>query len=638
MTAAGRDAFYAWLRPQDQERITARWGNFPGDIAPLGRDAVRLGGMQLGNIYIGVQPMIGMPGDPMRLLFDRENTPHHQFALFYKYIAEDFAADAIVHLGMHGTAEWMPGVQLGPTADCWPDVLLGSVPNFYVYPINNPAEANIAKRRGYSTIIGHAIPPYGRAGLYRELQALRDLIQDSGFRIQDSEGSEQSTEHRAQSTEHRTQNLEPRTQTRHDPVAAQHAAPIDPTGHHAAQSQNQGTIELGNHEHSAQCISSDEEAILQKIALLNLDSDLVRGSDEAFSAFAARVYRYLRELEQTLIIDSLHELGTAPPPEQQLSLIVEALKIGRDGNAGLADVIADGKLQLADYAALLTHARAGDGVAQAQREQIETVCNTFVERAIIRQEALELVAAELQLAGVIARLQPLMQHGTQMLVALRDNTQEIGYLLKGLAGGYIPGAPGGDLIRDGLAVLPTGRNIHSLDPFRIPGESAYKRGIRIAEALISAHRSENAGAYPETIAQVLWGLDTIKTKGESSRSCWGGSGHGRGKTARAKGCVMPSSRLRNWGDRASMCGGRPRVCSATPLPARWTCSIDWCAKRHRPMNRRNGTISGRMSTRCWQRGRASRRQPRASSPRRKAPTAQMWTKRSRAAPGRNAPN
>ncbi len=476
---ASREHFRQWFRPRDQERIEQRWGSFPGDIAPAGRDRVFLGGMRLGNVYIGVQPVIGMPGDPMRLLFDRENTPHHQYALFYRWLTREFGADAIIHMGMHGTAEWMPGLQLGVSGDCWPDVLLGEVPNFYVYPINNPAEANIAKRRGYSTIVGHAIPPYGRAGLYKELAALKDLLDDYRERR--------------------------------------------PANGHGDSDDAQ--------------LSPEAIAIEQKIALLNMDSDLVRQAGESFADFASRVYAYLRELEQTLIVDSLHLLGSAPPPDQQLTVLTEVLKISHDGMPGLADLLLDlgdwrnarGTAALnvhsLTYGSLLSMARAGDVAALQLREQLDATCTTFVQQAIIAGHALEPTLRELghwkqeaergNLHTLLTQLQALVKHGREMLAALRDNTQELDFLLKGLSGGYIPAAPGGDLIRDGLAVLPTGRNIHSLDPFRIPTDTAFARGARIAQALLDAHRAENNGAYPETIAQVLWGLDTIKTKGEA---------------------------------------------------------------------------------------------------------------------------
>ncbi len=462
-----RERFNRWVRPGDQERINGRWGAFPGDIAPAGRDRVRLGGMRLGNIYIGVQPMIGMPGDPMRLLFDRENTPHHQYALFYKYLSHEFGADALVHMGMHGTAEWMPGVQLGMTEHCWPDQLLGDLPHFYIYPINNPAEANIAKRRGYAVIVGHAIPPYGRAGLYKELQALKDLLEDyRGVGESSREG-------------------------------------------------RQPDLEV-------------ERAILAKIDLLNLEVELARHPDEPFSAFASRAYAYLRELESTLISGSLHILGSAPAVEEQQTLIVEALKIPRDGNQGLGDLGLEALRQRADlgqkgssfesYGAMLHAARRGDSQALALRDQLEEGLATWVRRAVLGGEqpdrAWRETFAVSEFVPWAMALNPMTDLGRGMLAALRDNTQELSYLLHGLEGKYIPAAPGGDLIRDGLAVLPTGRNIHSLDPFRVPSDSAYQRGARIGEALIAAHIEEH-GDYPETIAQVLWGLDAIKTKGES---------------------------------------------------------------------------------------------------------------------------
>ena len=506
LPTVGRESYTKWVRPQDQTRINERWGAFPGDIAPASHDRVRLGGMQLGNIYLGVQPMIGMPGDPMRLLFDRENTPHHQYMLFYQYLREQFRADALVHIGMHGTAEWMPGLQLGLTATCWPDLLLGHLPHFYLYPINNPAEANIAKRRGYATIVGHAIPPYGRAGLYKELQTLKELLE-----------------------EYRTG---------------------------AARAAERAETEAA---------SDQEVAIINKLELLNLEIELARREGEPFNNFASRAYAYLRELEGTLITGTLHILGSAPPIEQQLTLVAEALKIPRDGNLGLGDLALSAVKQgatsaklarsFADYGTLLRTARHGDEAALTVRDLVEAGCAEFVRRAILVGETPDPAwRATFALSEVVPwslALKPLVELGRGMLEALRDNTQELDFLLHGLAGKYIPAAPGGDLIRDGLSVLPTGRNIHSLDPFRVPSDSAFQRGVRIAEALVAAHLAEHDGEYPETIAQVLWGLDAIKTKGEAIGTVLGLIGarpvkDGQGKVGRYE--RIPLAEL-----------GRPRI-------------------------------------------------------------------------------
>ncbi|KAK9860391.1 hypothetical protein WJX84_004358 [Apatococcus fuscideae] len=135
-------------------------------------------GLQLGNVWIGVQPALGLEGDPMRLLFQRDLTPHPQYAAFYTWLQHTYKADAVLHFGMHGTVEWLPGAPLGNSGFSWSDVLLGDMPNIYVYACNNPSETIVAKRRGYGTIISHNVPPYGRAGLYKQLAELKNVVSD----------------------------------------------------------------------------------------------------------------------------------------------------------------------------------------------------------------------------------------------------------------------------------------------------------------------------------------------------------------------------------------------------------------------------------------------------------------------------
>jgi magnesium chelatase subunit H len=170
--------FRRWLSGRSADRIDRFWGQAPGDIAPAGRDGIRLDAIEFGNVAIALQPSMGVPGDPMRLLFEKTFTPHHQYAAFYAWLKHGFKADAVIHVGMHGTAEWMPGLQTALTGDCWPDQLLGTLPQLYLYPLNNPAEAAIARRRGYATVISHAIPPYARAGLYKQLAQARTRLED----------------------------------------------------------------------------------------------------------------------------------------------------------------------------------------------------------------------------------------------------------------------------------------------------------------------------------------------------------------------------------------------------------------------------------------------------------------------------
>ena len=381
-----------WLGYLQTTRIEKQWKSLTDSGIKTYGDEFHIGGVNLGNVWIGVQPPLGIQGDPMRLMFERDLTPHPQYAAYYKWLQNEFQADAIVHFGMHGTVEWLPGSPLGNTGYSWSDILLGNLPNLYIYAANNPSESILAKRRGYGTLISHNVPPYGRAGLYKELVALRDLI-----------------------AEYRE----------------------EPTKNYILK-----------------------EAICKKIVDSGLDSDCpfeearklgISFSPENVKMFSARVfddylvvlYEYLQVLENRLFSSGLHVLGEAPDDER-MECYLEAF---------------------------FNEPQRHKGHKEEEEE------------------------------GRIREL-------------LMQTTDELTNLLRGLNGEYIPPAPGGDLLRDGAGVLPTGRNIHALDPYRMPSPAAFERGREIAKKILAQHLEAN-GEYPETVAVMLWGLDAIKTKGES---------------------------------------------------------------------------------------------------------------------------
>ena len=169
--------------------IEAEWGPAPGAINSAGGELL-IQGIQLDNVFIGVQPTFGYEGDPMRLLVAKGGAPHHGFAAFYTYLDKTFQADAAVHVGTHGAMEFMPGKQVGLSEDCWPDRLIGELPNIYIYSVNNPSEGTIAKRRSYAELISYLTPPIENAGLYRGLAALKESI--TAYRQATDEGERES--------------------------------------------------------------------------------------------------------------------------------------------------------------------------------------------------------------------------------------------------------------------------------------------------------------------------------------------------------------------------------------------------------------------------------------------------------------
>lgn len=390
-----------WLGYLLTSRVEKQWKSLSSSgIKTLGDDLV-WGGVQFGNVWLGVQPPLGISGDPMRLMFERDLTPHPQYAAFYKWLQNDFGADAIVHFGMHGTVEWLPGSPLGNTGYSWSDILLGNLPNLYVYAANNPSESILAKRRGYGTLISHNVPPYGRAGLYKELVNIRDLI-----------------------AEYRE----------------------DPEKNYALKSAIvQKIIDIGI---DADCPFAEAKQLGIAFNLENINLF----SNDAFNRYLITLYEYLQVLENRLFSSGLHTLGEMPSPEM-LESYLKAYFDDRIPESSIAQIA------------------QGEDLAQWQ------------EAVDIRN-------------------------------LLLQTTDELTNLLRGLNGEYIPPAPGGDLLRDGLGALPTGRNIHALDPYRMPSPAAYERGREIARKIIDQHLKEHQ-TYPETVAVMLWGLDAIKTKGES---------------------------------------------------------------------------------------------------------------------------
>ncbi len=410
-------------------RIEKQWQSLTGTGIKTYGDEFHIGGIQLGNIWIGVQPPLGIAGDPMRLMFEKDLTPHPQYAAYYKWLQNHYQADAIVHFGMHGTVEWLPGSPLGNTGYSWSDILLGNLPNLYIYAANNPSESILAKRRGYGVLISHNVPPYGRAGLYKELISLRELIAE--YR----EDTEKNSALR-------------------DVIC-------------------QKIVDTGLER---DCKFTEGEK--QGIAFTFENSKLF--SKRVINNYFVEIYEYLQILEQRLFSSGLHVLGEAPNEESLKSYL----------DAYFEDDLSEDLMNNITNQNLVGANGPSDSTLFSSRGTRPTKVSHH------------------------SPLPKNLEEATKISDLLAQNTDELTNLLRGLNGEYIPPAPGGDLLRDGAGVLPTGRNIHALDPYRMPSPGAYERGKEIAKKIISEHLEEKE-SYPETVAVMLWGLDAIKTKGES---------------------------------------------------------------------------------------------------------------------------
>jgi len=391
-------------REQHLREIEAQWGPAPGRQQSDGRHIWVLG-KQFGNVFVGIQPAFGYEGDPMRLLFEKGFSPTHAFSAFYRWLKEDFKAHAVLHFGTHGALEFMPGKQTGMTGDCWPDRLIGDLPNLYLYASNNPSEGTIAKRRAAATLISYLTPPVAQAELYKGLADLKALVD-------------------------RHRGLEP----------------------------------------DARC-SDEGTDLLDLIRVQALDLQLVE-SDAAWGELNGDAVGWLSEklleLEYTLIPHGLHVVGRAPSAAERVDMLM-----------AMAESSHDAKPPREWIQALVSGTPASD-VLRRLRARPDADAQGLLQSLA---DADRLLAQDFELQGIF----------------------------KALEGRFIRPAPGGDLLRS-PDILPTGRNLHGFDPFRIPSAYAVRDGARQAQRLLARHLSDGH-PLPESVALVLWGTDNLKSEG-----------------------------------------------------------------------------------------------------------------------------
>ncbi len=169
--------WYATLPASLREAMERQWGPAPGDQFVDGDDFV-VAGLELGNVLVAIQPPRGYGEDPVAIYHDPELAPAHHYLACYRFYDAHWGADAIVHLGTHGTLEWTPGKMLALSNACAPDAALGDIPLIYPFIVNNPGEGVQAKRRAHALIVDHLVPPMMRAESYDELADLESLLDE----------------------------------------------------------------------------------------------------------------------------------------------------------------------------------------------------------------------------------------------------------------------------------------------------------------------------------------------------------------------------------------------------------------------------------------------------------------------------
>ncbi|CAL5035904.1 unnamed protein product [Urochloa decumbens] len=456
--------------------LEENWGKPPGNLNSDGENLL-VYGKQYGNVFIGVQPTFGYEGDPMRLLFSKSASPHHGFAAYYTFVEKIFQADAVLHFGTHGSLEFMPGKQVGMSDTCYPDSLIGNIPNIYYYAANNPSEATVAKRRSYANTMSYLTPPAENAGLYKGLKQLSELI-----------------------------------------------------------SSYQSLKDTGR---GPQIVSS----IISTAKQCNLDKDVPLPEEgeelppKERDLIVGKVYAKIMEIESRLLPCGLHVIGEPPSAIEAVATLVNIAALDRpeEGISSLPGILAatvgrdiedvyrgSDKGILADVELLRQITEASRGAITAfvekttnSKGQVVNVANNLsnILGFGLSEPWVQYLSTTKFIRADREKLRVLFGFlGDCLKLVVQDN--ELGSLKLALEGSYVEPGPGGDPIRN-PKVLPTGKNIHALDPQAIPTAAALKSAKIVVDRLLERQKADNGGKYPETVALVLWGTDNIKTYGES---------------------------------------------------------------------------------------------------------------------------
>ncbi|MDN6871594.1 cobaltochelatase subunit CobN [Pseudomonas citronellolis] len=446
-------ACFARLPEANQRAVRERWGEPEQD--PMHRNGrMMVAGLRLGLAFVGIQPSRGYQLDPAAIYHDPALVPPHGYLAFYFWLREAFGADALIHVGKHGNLEWLPGKGVGLSEECWPDAILGPLPNLYPFIVNDPGEGAQAKRRSQALIIDHLMPPLTRAENYgplRDLERLADEYYDASL-------------------------LDPRraVQLRGEILDAVRAAALD--------------RELGLQ------LNDDEDSWLPQ-----LDA-------------------YLCDLKESQIRDGLHVFGESPAGQLRRDTLLSLVRIprgdGKGGNASLLRALAT-DLQLGRDPLDSNFAEPWDGPRPEVLRQVsdEPWRSNGDTRERLELLALQLIEHDLDGPGEASALvlRQLRENVAPLLDACGAN--EIGQLLAGLSGRFVPAGPSGAPSRGRLDVLPTGRNFFTVDVRNLPTPTAYRLGFQSASRLLERHLQDH-GDHLRQLGLSVWGTATMRSGGD----------------------------------------------------------------------------------------------------------------------------
>jgi cobaltochelatase CobN len=421
-------------------------------------ESIAVAGIQLGNVFIGIQPARGYSLDPQAIYHSPKLPPPPAYLAFYLWLREEFRADAIVHVGKHGNLEWLPGRSIALGKEDYPSLCLGPIPLIYPFIVNNPGEGIQAKRRSAAVIVDHLTPPLTRAGLYDDLEKVERLLEEHAHSVA-------LYPSRAAELEKQIDNL---------------------------LSQVSWKDELP--DKSLQTVTNYLCEIKESQIRSGLHVLGINPAGEQRKDFLLSLLR-LPSAERPGLLQLLagnRALETLTPDERDQ--VESKARRWIDVNDGLSDV--------------------ASGVSD-DRAKSETAASA--DRIGLASEA-ALHGADGRTRSDLDQLANFLRE--QLIPRLARCDDEIKNVLNGLSGQFVPPGPSGAPTRGRIDVLPTGRNFFSIDPRAVPTQTSWNCGKMLADRLLERYRQDQ-GEYPRKIALVIWGTSNMRTGGDDiAQALW----------------------------------------------------------------------------------------------------------------------
>ena len=529
--------------------MQAKYGDAPGDYMGVeldGEKYIAIARLQFGNVTILPQPLPSVGEDREKLMHGVPGAPSYPYVASYMWTREEFDADALIHFGTHGSLEFIPGKQVALSDYDWTDALVGDMPHFYIYTINNIGEGIIAKRRSYATLITHLTAPFMQSELYDNLRILKDHIHKMGH-LEESNIKQNYRETITKLAQKENilsaLSIDSTKVLNDEDIQRVHIYVEEIDG----AKVNDGLYTLGtpysdtNLNNTTRLMSIDP--IRYSLAMIDVARGKISIDDVDNLSFISHNYgakadkliqKSLSGADVTSMFNSLvtaseKALLTKSIKAKETELIMRAkmmakmnmmeeVKLPKFLNEQGEIILAEGediKKRPSGHPSWIpkTGSMPSENHGKDKKDKKEiSAMGKMAEAKPVGVDEQSKITKDEELINALNTLKEALESVKSTRSNLFESTQaEALALIDGLNGGYIEPCSAGDPIVNPKSV-PTGRNFYAINPETTPTVEAWKEGRRLAESLLDME-FKSKGKYPEKVSFTLWSSDFISTEG-----------------------------------------------------------------------------------------------------------------------------